>query len=313
MNDKNKYFDIEASSAFLCDIEGNFLLANKSAEVSSHVSLVKTNISEYISSTDALRYDLTMKSKKPRPFIAAAKIVCGSCYFAVIPHNISDCRFAAVAILNSAHSASEFIASADLFTPNDIRFLCEKIESTTILNDCYHTNAVFDAKKAIRMLMSEINANNPTSLSFNFLCQSDEFMCDVGLNSFISIMIAIIFVLNKVSASSPVEISAKSTDEAFTVAFETEIDHGFISNQASTKKKLDLEDVNFSFLRFASECSDCRLDVSLENSRLKISSAFSNITDDLDFKSSSPMANFGEMLKKSIAAISAIYKEEAQE
>ncbi len=300
-----------ASPVFICDINGDFLIANKYAKESAHISLLQTNIANYISSEDALRYDFIMKCKKPRPFIAAAKLVCGNGFLCIVPNKISDCRIAIVVIKKTLRDAESFVSTCNVDLLNNVQlFMLESLNYIDISKTSCYTNALFDTEKAALLIASKMTAKGLTPLSFNIhspegICSSEAFMCDLGLDSFISIFTSVVFAFDTISANSKVDITLSNSEGAFSIVFETDYDEGFVFENDSFNKNLD-------FLRFAFECSNCDFDISTDNSKIKIICTFSDIADDIDFKSNDPFACFDAILEKSVARLQSIYKEANQ-
>lgn len=296
--------------SFLCDMDGTILISNKPTEERSLTALLNTNISEYISAADALRYDITIKSKKPRPFTAAAKLVCGKRFLAIAPATIADSRFAIVTLAKSPDEAKAYIAPTKLFSFDDLRLLCERLEISKRHPKGEYGSELFDISKALKLILAKLSAEIPGGLSFtlNDSCHQDVLHCDVGLNCFASIITAIVFALNNISAGPTADIFVSSIERTCHIAFEAEIDKGYAAKSSSPLSELDLTDLHTDFLRFVSECADCDLAISIEGSKLKIVAAFSEIDEEIDFKSNDPLKHLDKIFEKAFPIIQSIYK-----
>lgn len=297
--------------------DGTIVLENRFAENKFKNKLLDTKIYKHLNSYDALCYEFTLRCKKPRPFVAAAKLISKQYYLAIFPITISSCTFSIILALKTYDKAQEIINTPAEKNDFDTTEFIKLLTNTDFgLYTPKSENYLFEPKEAVIRLTNDLKQSKNISLEF-ILSDSDKkdeiTASDMGLLSFSHIFAALVFVINHITSNGKMEISILPKGKAFELQIKTRINRPIFGEGIPTiTTQYPSCRFALALLEFMTESSGCNLFIRCLAYDLFISLASDELGDNIDFRSCDQFAEYSNILESALRVFDIICTEADQ-
>ncbi len=303
--------------AFLCTADGTINFENKSAETLFKGRIFGEKISKYLSAYDALCFEFSLQSKKPRPFTAAAKLISGNYHLAVLPFSIGFSSFAIVLAYKSEADAESIINGSCQYSRNEItEFVHELIKRGIDINYQDTVKALFDPLKTIEKLAGDLSHCKRISLEFEthkFKSDQEIIASDMGLYSFVNLFIFSTHIINQITSSGKMDITIIPAGSAFEMQMETHILQPIFGEGCDAlASKHPSCGFALTMLEFMAATARCELTVYCKGHTVVISIISKEITEHIDFKSYDQFTEYSHILADALTRFDAICTEAVQ-
>lgn len=304
--------------AFICNHNGDIIMANETAVQLVDKDIYGKNITDYMSHKSRLQYEISMNSKKPRPFTAAAKLISGFPCAIVAPCRIFYCSFATVILVKNMTDAENYIPD---YSPMGNDKLTKIVDALIARKsaDSVFDDSLFDAETAISHMVHHFNdvSKLPNRLQLDFTRKYDACegcFCDCGLLSFVNLFTAISYMADEISENGKATICVSQIQDSFEIKLETVISKNcFVDGIESLDNLFPSCKIWGDVCSFISQSSGCSFNVTGENNSVVFTVDYNTPSSHTDFKSNDPYIHMDYMLQQTMGSIETIYKEGVQE
>ncbi len=299
----------------ICSADGRAVFMNKKAEDEAFGSVIAEGVRNSLSTMDRIKYDFTMKSKQPQPFIAAARIVRAYSHLCIMPCDVGDVRIAVAIAAKDEIKAEKLKRFQARSGKGSLLYIIEKIvESRLPLQE--RDEPLIDVAKVSRRLVSDISALDSFSLSFDVdIAEADVMnMCsDMGMYAYINMFVIAASVISEISATGKVHLSISPFESFAEVSLVTDTVPGIsgFGGEAATGLAESAES-KLKICEYMAKCSGAGLLVKFDSGKVRISLFTGDIDDPVDFKSQIHFAGYEDMLRGALNTVDIICKEVSQ-
>ncbi len=293
---------------------------NENAGHISDESLYGKNITEYLSHKNRLQFEIAMNSKKPQPFIAAAKLIPDYPYLCIVPGRVGYCSYAMVTFNKSIREAECYTPDYSGTTNADIMQIINSLlseqgnKSVSGVDD-----SIFDAKAAVTRLAKHLNTEgalpNGLKIKLNEKAISNNLcFCNCGLSSFLSLFTSIAFLADEIYHNEKAEIGFSNIGNSFDIRLTIDTGTDCFSDETDMLENIfPSYKLRSDMCQYIAQSCGCQLCISADKGCVAFTASFNFPSEYIDFKSNDPFKHLDHMLDNILQNMIAIYKEEAPE
>ena len=290
----------------LCAADGTIVLFNYKAEdpIASHS---KNGICGFMSTSDAVRYDIVMNSTKPRSFRTAVVAHVGYRYMDIIPMDMGDMRVC-VAVFHKTVGDGNCVCE---LSSSDLREFIKDMAGCEILRKYSSPEyPVLDLADATQKIYCDLLQRGVCDLEGDFSdfnASQDVIPGEMGLQNYIYLMTAALSALNDIAGRKRVKFGIEGSHGCYRINMTVKMDNfvfGFGPSasetiSASSRAKLEL-------CELVAHNNDLRFEVEFNGDELRMVLSDLTVTLDHDFKSHYRYLGYEDMLERALYVMSTV-------